>query len=226
MTHTLLDTRTPEDKLTLKKYRELQNKAREAKDNAERDGNSLFKALEKITALEQGLENCESRKRAVCIKNRNLVSTTEIRKDFDAAARQVGRKGNGKPLQVFCVSSWAFTQLSNGGPPFPGFPKIQDSGIPNLQDWLGEATLPTRNRNALSFLEDIVSLELSMVPWLVDTSVEFKMTGAQRNNVEDFFDKHFQNLIKVCHDFTFHIEAHLTKAYLTGDCRTSPMPIL
>ena len=169
---------------------------KEAKENAERDGSKLFNATKKIEDLNKALKRSESRKLHACIENRNRVSTTEIRKDFEAARRQMGCKDNGQPLQVFCVSSWAFTIL-NIKDVFQGFPKLHDTGIPRLQNWLCETTLPTRDRNAVAFLEDLVSLELSMVPWLADTSVEFKMSGGQRTNVESFFTKQFDNLKKV-----------------------------
>ncbi|KAH9214053.1 hypothetical protein DL95DRAFT_504805 [Leptodontidium sp. 2 PMI_412] len=186
---------TPEQKAAAKKRKELQAKMKEAKENADRDGNKLFDATKRMKAIEQALAECESRKFRACVKNRNKVSTTEIRKDFESARRQMGCKDEMKPLQVFCVSSWAFTLL-NDKKIFPGFPKLQDSGIPKLQDWLCETTLPTRDQNALAFLEDLISLELSMVPWLADTSVEFKMSGGQRTNVEKYFTEQFDNLKK------------------------------
>src|SRR5689334_18385400 len=124
---------TPEQKAAAKKRKELQAKMKEAKENADRDGNKLFDATKRMKAIEQALAECESRKFRACVKNRNKVSTTEIRKDFESARRQMGCKDEMKPLQVFCVSSWAFTLL-NDKKIFPGFPKLQDSGIPKLQD--------------------------------------------------------------------------------------------
>jgi hypothetical protein len=140
----------------------------------------------------------ESKMKEVCIKNRNKVSMKEIRQDFEAAAKHMGRKSDSHPLQVFCVSSWAFVSFKKGKEPLPGFRKALDTGIPVLQKWLIETTLGTRDRNAVAFLEDVVTLELSMAPWLSDTSDEYKMLESQRDVMEDMFDRKLQDLVKVC----------------------------
>lgn len=186
----------------MRKFRKLRKQLQETKDAVEKDSSKLVDAGETIKQLKEALDKCESRKRSVCIAKRNEVSSTEIRRDFETAAKQLGRKAKSKskPLQVFCVSSWAFSQLSKGDTSYPGFPRIRDTGIPALQQWLGETTLPTRDRNALAFLEDVISLDCSMRLWLEDTSEEFKMTGLQRNGIEDLFDGQLAALKKVCSD--------------------------
>ncbi|KAI9046963.1 hypothetical protein LZ554_009038 [Drepanopeziza brunnea f. sp. 'monogermtubi'] len=190
------ETRTPKKNARQTEYNELVVRIKEAKIGADKAGSSLHSATEKISALEQALKDSESRKLAVCVKNRNDVSATEIRRDFEGASKHLSRKGTGKQLQVFCVSAWAFGPLLRGEEPMSGFPKISDTGIPALQNWLTETTLPTRNRNALSFLEDIVSLELSMVNWLSDNSLELKISNSERKNLDECFEKHFQGLQK------------------------------
>lgn len=76
------------------------------------DGAYLYKLNSRIKVIENAFMRLDSDKRGACVKNRNEVSTKEIRQDFEAAAKQMGRKGDSKPLQVFCVSSWAFVQLA------------------------------------------------------------------------------------------------------------------
>ncbi|EKD14365.1 uncharacterized protein L3040_008278 [Drepanopeziza brunnea f. sp. 'multigermtubi'] len=190
------ETRTPKQNARQTEYLELVAKIKEAKIGADKAGSSLHSATEKISALEQALKDSESRKLAVCVKNRNDVSATEIRRDFEGASKYLSRKGTGKQLQVFCVSAWAFGPLLRGEKAMSGFPKISDTGIPALQNWLTETTLPTRNRNALSFLDDIVSLELSMVNWLSDNSLGFKISNSERKNLDECFEQHFQGLQK------------------------------
>jgi hypothetical protein len=190
-------TLTEEQKSTNKKAKELHAKMKEIDSVIDNDGAYLYKINRKIKEIEIASMRSESRKKGACIKNRNEVSTKEIRQDFEAAAKQMGRKGDSKPLRVFCVSSWAFVHLTKGAEPFPGFRKLSETGIPALQTWLVETTLGTRDHNAVSFLESVVSLELSMVPWLADTSDEYKMPVSQRDVVEDMFDNNFQELVKV-----------------------------
>ena len=187
---------TPEQKALTKKVRELQLKCKETKALSDQRGGALYKAESGIKKLESLLSMCQSRKMAACIKNRNRVSTTEIRKDYEVAANQSGQK-SGKPLQVFCVSSWAFADMTKGINT-PGFLKQSDTGIPALQTWLVETTLATRDRNGVAFLEDVVSLELWMAPWVADSSAAFKMPEDQRIMVKEVFDKNFDILEKVC----------------------------
>ena len=189
---------TEEQKSTNKKVKELHAKMKETDSAIDCDGAYLYRLNSRIKEIEIAFMSLESRKKGACIKNRNEVSTKEIRQDFEAAAKQMGRKGDSKPLRVFCVSSWAFVHLTKGAGPFPGFRKLSDTGITALQTWLVETTLGTRDHNAVSFLESVVSLELSMVPWLADTSDEYKMPVSQRDVVEDMFDNNFQDLVKVC----------------------------
>ena len=159
-------------------------------------GCELYNGQEKIRQLENTIKFLQSRQKAVCIKNRNEVSTKELRKDYQIALKQLGQQ-NKKPLQVFCVSALTFAIMAKGATPVEGFLKLSDTGIPLLQRWLVETTLKDRERNAVAYLEDIVNLEISMTPWVADTSAEFKMPPTQREIVEDIFDKNFATLRKV-----------------------------
>ncbi len=97
---------------------------------------------------------------------------------------------------MFCVSSWAFAESQRGGA-LPGFFKARDTGIPSLQDWLIETTLPTRNHNTISYLEDIVSLEMSMTPWIANISNKSIVSKELREHVDALFKEKFATLVKV-----------------------------
>lgn len=170
---------------------------RQAKGKLDSSGGELYKGQEKIRELEDAIKSLQSLQKAACIKNRNEVSTEELRKDYQNVLKQMGQK-NKKPLQVFCVSALAFAQMAKESKQVEGFPRLSDTGIPSLQRWLVETTLKDRERHAVSFLEDVVSLELSIAPWVADTSAEFKMPPSQREAVEKIFDDKFETLQKVC----------------------------
>jgi len=181
----------------VKELQDFQKEQMALKSRNDFEGGKLYKAHGKVKILENALVKCESRKMAACIKNRNQVSTREIRQDYDTAAKQMGHK-NTKPLQVFCVSSWAFVEFAKNAPNLSGFQTVADTGIPTLQEWLIETTLGTRDRNAMLFLEDIISLEMSMSPWIADSSAEFKMAETQREAVDEMFEKNLKKLRSVC----------------------------
>jgi hypothetical protein len=181
----------------MKKYKALQKKIREAKSLMDAAGSDLCKGQERLTLIENSIRMCVSRQKAACIKNRNQVSTVELRLDYDNASKQMGNR-NSKPLQVFCVSALAFANMKTGDTFVDGFLKMSDTGVPKLQRWLTETTLGARDGSAVQFLDDVVSLELSMAPWIADTSAEFKMAQNQSELLENGFDENFDLLKKVC----------------------------
>ncbi|TVY80439.1 Nuclear GTPase SLIP-GC [Lachnellula suecica] len=186
---------TAEEKANQRKARNAMKKRKQAKTNFDVAGNELYKGQEKIRQLEDALKAVQSRQTAACIRNRNETSAIELRNDYHNASKQLGHK-NKKTLQVFGVSALAFSDMMKGAISVPGFLKISDTGIPVLQRWLVETTLADRERNAVNFLEDVVSLELSMGPWISDTSAEYKLPEEQRQNVEDAFDNNYNTLRK------------------------------
>lgn len=158
----------------------------------------LYKAQEKMAQISRALDRCDSRKTAACVRNRNRVTISALREDYNAATRAIGKKTKAtKPLQVFCVSSLAFMKIFNKKYPLPGFPVTNDTGIPALQTWLVESTLGTREFNAQSLLESIVSFEKSITPWLADRTAAFKMAEDERLRVDTVFKKNFDDLTKV-----------------------------
>lgn len=131
------------------------------------------------------------------MQNRHEVSEKLIRKDYEAAASVTDIKNPGKPLQVFSVSSLAFTSMFNGQPATDGFLKMSDTGIPRLQKWLSQSTLLTRKANAESLLESMISFQLSIESWIQDTSVHFKMSVQQRRSVDENFKQQYNKLMTV-----------------------------
>jgi hypothetical protein len=191
-------SRSPAENAARDHYRDLMQRMKDTKGLKDLAGSNLYKGQEKIKELENALWGQESKKTAACIRNRNDVSTADLRQDYEAAVKQIGKKSSDKPLQVFCVSALVFFDFLRGNTTTePGFSRAVDTGIPVLQKWLVEITLATRDRNALAFLEDLVSLELSMRPWIEDTKAEYKMQDRQKGALEDHFDKKFAELNKV-----------------------------
>ena len=99
---------------------------------------------------------------------------------------------------MFCVSALVFNDFLKNEPKTSGFHTPADTGIPAFQRWLIETTLPTRYRNALSYLEEIISLELSMKPWVEDSAVEIRLDICQKGHMENLFLSHVATLKEVC----------------------------
>lgn len=140
----------------------------------------------------------KSRQTAVCIRNRNTMSATELRKDYDAAASMIP-SAHQKPLQVFCVSAHAFWEFKKSNGLVPGFLRLEDTRIPQLSHWLEETTLMPRHRITTGYLEDIERLELSMAPW-IETCSEFKMSPSEVEAVKDSFNAKLKILQDVSRD--------------------------
>lgn len=185
-----------EEKKMQRKVNSFSKRIRQAKEKLDVAGSKLYDGQERIRELENAIKLSHSLQKAACINNRNEVSTAELRKDYQNVLRQMGQP-NKKPLQVFCVSALAFAEMTKESKHVEGFPRLSDTGIPLLQRWLVETTLKDRERHAVSFLEDVVSLELSIAPWVADTSAEFKMPLTQREMIEKIFDDNFDTLKKV-----------------------------
>lgn len=181
-------------------HERLNQQIKETKTKVAECGGNLYRAQDFKSKFEAQLNEQESKKRAACIKNRNEVSITELRQDYEASLRQIGQKPGDKPLQVFPVSALVYFDFLAGniGQATFGFERRADTGIPPLHKWLVETTLTTRNRNALAFLEAVVSLELSMKPWIEDSSAEYKMQEDHRAALEELFEQNFEELCKVC----------------------------
>ncbi len=58
-------------------------------------------------------------------------------------------------------------------------------------------TLPTRNHNSISYLEDIVSLHMSMTPWTADIAPESVVSEDVRKQVDALFKEKFGTLVQV-----------------------------
>ncbi|TGO76446.1 hypothetical protein BELL_0155g00120 [Botrytis elliptica] len=187
-----------ENKQNKKHYFEMQKEAQEIQNKIKDCESWLLKAQQTLTKFRDKEWILESKKVRACIQNRNAVSTTALRDDFEAVRKQMGEKKAEKPLQVFCVSSMAFLDLMMRQRSNQGFFTVKDTGIPALRAWLINATLGTRSRNAESFLADIESLETSLRLWAADTTVEYKLPAAQKDEIENAFDEQVDILCKAC----------------------------
>lgn len=142
----------------------------------------LYKAQQRLNQFEDRLLRNESLKRAFCIKNRNEVHTSELRKDFAEQCRAMGRKAPIQPLDVFCVSAqtyFGFLGDRNSANIPPGFLSKADTNIPSLKEWLIQTTLPKRERNADDFLQSIVRFEISLRPWVASKAIDYKLSPEQ-----------------------------------------------
>lgn len=189
---------SPEEKDMIAQFNQIKGGNQALDGKLAQARSKIYKAEEDIKKIENLLWFQESKKRAASIQNRNDISAQELRKDFKNAAHQIGQELGNKELQVFCVSALMFYDFLQDRPKNSGFHTKADTGIPALQNWLIESTLPTRNRNAISFLEDIVSLELSMKPWVEDSTVEFKVSQNERASMDKVFRSYITPLKEVC----------------------------
>ncbi|TVY48098.1 Nuclear GTPase SLIP-GC [Lachnellula cervina] len=206
---------TKEEEEGERKRNALKMKIKQAQKKYSTAGSELSRGQEKIGQLDDAIKVQQSHQKAVCIRNRNEVSAKELRKDYENASKQMGQE-NQKPLQVFCVSAHAFAAMAKGSTGVEGFLKLDDTGLPLLQSWLNETTLEGRERNAVAFLEDILSLQLSITPWIANTSAEFKMTQTQRQAVEVVFDKHFGLMLQSISEINSAIVQECVKLVKTG----------
>ena len=148
------------------------------KSQIELAGNRLYRLELKMQEIQAKLDILNSQICAACIKNRNEVTTVDIRADFEDVLKQMDYPGGDNPLQVFCVSAMVHSYFQKDQRHEAlrfGFLNVAASGIPALQYWLIKSTVPTRERTARAFLEALVSLELSMKPWIKNVSSDYKM---------------------------------------------------
>jgi hypothetical protein len=155
-------------------------------------------AEDKINELSERDGTLESRVIAACIKNRNAVSSTALRTDFEDVRKEMGQKKSMNPLQVFCVSALAFSTFLKTNERTKGFSKLADTGIPGLQQWLNRSTLSTRTRNAEAFLGQIGSLTDAMSLWASDISVTYKFLASEKQDIGENFATGLKTLTTVC----------------------------
>jgi hypothetical protein len=140
----------------------------------------------------------ESRVTAACIRNRNAVSSTALRTDFESVRKEMGQKKSANPLQVFCVSALTFSNFLKNKERTKGFFKLADTGIPGFQQWLNRSTLAARTRNAEAFLGQIVSLVDAMSLWASDIGVTYKFLASEKQEIGENFAMGLKKLTTVC----------------------------
>ncbi|ESZ96348.1 hypothetical protein SBOR_3280 [Sclerotinia borealis F-4128] len=191
---------TPGYKNDKKTYSRLQKQSQDTLNAINFDESKLGKAYQKLNTLEQIERTFYSRKMQACIRNRNAVSTTALRDDFES------------PLQVFCISALAHFDHTERGSQMDGFFKLRDAGVLALRAWLIDATLGNRSCNAESFLADIECLETTLHLWAADTTVEYKLPATQKEEIENAFDEQVEVLGKIEKYFENGIFKHMPLA--------------
>ncbi|KAM3065028.1 hypothetical protein ACMFMF_011498 [Clarireedia jacksonii] len=171
---------------------------------------------DKIDALAKHNLALESRILAACIKNRNAVSTTALRKDFENVRKELGQKQSEDPLKVFCVSALAFSTFLKKDEWIKGFFKPADTGILAFQQWLNQTTLGTRNRNSEAFLGQIGSLTDAMSTWASDVTVAYKFVASEKQAIGDNFTKGLANLNTNLQELNIYTVRNTKKLVKTG----------
>lgn len=160
----------------------------------------LFQVQNKLEELEVWRSGFESRKKALCMKHRSETAAKAIRNDFEMTTEMLKDKTN-KPqikdtLQIFSVSSQAFMELPKKS--VLGFATIKDTGIPALQQWLIQSTLETRKANAEKVLENIITFQMAIGPWLRSNETGLHISEFQKNAIQTMFRQHKRALTLVC----------------------------
>ncbi|EPE29393.1 P-loop containing nucleoside triphosphate hydrolase [Glarea lozoyensis ATCC 20868] len=185
----------PEEQAMRNNLMELEARIAAHEKQAARTARFLVKSNEHIETLQYNLEVLESRQKGACINKRNETSTFELRQDFESVPNPLSPAA-GSLLQVFCVSSTAHSLWRTSSDLVPGFPKRSDTGISKLRRWMTKTTLDTRNDNAVAFLESFKHFQISMGPWLSDSSIDSKLNGAEKEAICRDFESALQDLIK------------------------------
>ncbi|KAK0644194.1 hypothetical protein B0T16DRAFT_447918 [Cercophora newfieldiana] len=108
------------------------------------------------------------------VNARNQRLVRRIGADFkrrhnNFTSRTQGASRNFKPPPIFPVSARAYWSLHGGAEKaMPGFPTAAYTGIPALNNWLRETTIPRRQRAALALLHRYLALFQSVQSWSDD----------------------------------------------------------
>ncbi|KAE9376210.1 hypothetical protein N431DRAFT_532541 [Stipitochalara longipes BDJ] len=181
----------------IKNLREVRSKLSEQTARVQKEGSELFSINQQKKRDEEELLITESRVMKSCIQNRALIHVDAARDEYKRARRMMGQQRAEQPLQVFSVSSDAYSRILRGRKKEAlrkGFSGWTDTGIPELRDALSAVTWGIRQQNARSFNEDIENCLIRMKMWSADTSSEYKMLSSERAIVEDRMDSEIKKL--------------------------------
>ncbi|OTA56614.1 hypothetical protein K449DRAFT_158514 [Hypoxylon sp. EC38] len=125
-----------------------------------------------INAIEKKLKDVEGHILFLCVKDRNEFLENRIQQDFQRrqAAIANGHQGCFKDtydgrVSICPISAKAFWQCDAGEEPVVGFPTRLYSGIPNLSQWIRNATIQERESHANSMLHELHRLHNVIQAW-------------------------------------------------------------
>jgi hypothetical protein len=159
--------------------------------------------------LDIELQNLNENLTGICIKARNDYVTKQMGIDFAEGVVDLYREleeeidendGNGEStsailsdthaVQTFCVCSKAYQKLLGRFKTerLPsGFQRLQDTMIPQLQDYCREFTLGAREKMANDFLEDLARMKLRIQGWGDNSTPDKQITKHQKRLLEAIF---------------------------------------
>jgi GTPase SAR1 family protein len=185
----------------IQKLRALTDKRSELTPIVDKEVRELYTLNQKIQYLQEEIQQAKSRVTKSCIQNRAQIHVEAARNEYEIARRMMGQQNSEKPLEVFSVSSAAFTRHCGENAEeaiSKGFSTKADTGIPALRDALIGMTWGIRQHNARSFNEDVESCHNRMKLWSADTSSEYKMLEQEKVIVQDRMDAEIEKLEVVC----------------------------
>jgi hypothetical protein len=185
----------------IQKLRVLTNKRSELTPIVDKEVRELYALNQKIQHLQEDILQAKSRVTKSCIQNRAQFHVEAARNQYEIARRMMGQQHFEKPLEVFSVSSAAFTRHCGDNAEeaiSKGFSTKADTGIPALRDALIGMTWGIRQHNARSFNEDVESCHNRMKLWSADTSFEYKMLEQEKAIVQHRIDTEIEKLEAVC----------------------------
>lgn len=114
-------------------------------------------------------------------------------RDYDAIAAD---------LPVYCVSSRAFQNLCGRLPHDKfdpsGFPSVEDTEVPALQDHAGVLTEKARAASARRWLHGFAKLIYSMIIWSGNHATQATLTDSEKEKEEAKLLRHLRSVAKVC----------------------------
>lgn len=114
-------------------------------------------------------------------------------RDYDAIAAD---------LPVYCVSSRAFQNLCGRLPHDKfdpsGFPSVEDTEVPALQDHAGVLTEKARAALARRWLHGFAKLIYSMIIWSGNHATQATLTDSEKEKEEAKLLRHLRSVAKVC----------------------------
>ena len=187
---------TSEEKARLAQYRDLKDKATKVMIEKDRARDIIDLINEGCKLVQDDLVDLKSEKMAACIESRNQFHRKTLQEGFNNDLKALRHASSGRPLRVFCVSALAYDHIQKRER-ISGFFEEEDTGIPALERWLVETTLPVRLANALSFLKECNELESQIKYWAADTRIEIQLSAFEASTIHESFQQQGATLKQV-----------------------------